>query len=99
MNKNDENCVSKRPKNCKKNAHQYVDVTLPINLEPIAVIGDINIECCGEPDIIYKNKCDCYNKYTELVITQTIIVTIPIEYEINTFTGKSDIKCKEKVCK
>lgn len=91
------NLQPRRSKTCKKNVHELADILLPIKLEPETTIGEIITECCGEPSIICKNNCDCHNNnYCELVITQTIRITIPIEYGVNTYTGKSNIKCKDK---
>jgi hypothetical protein len=97
------NCIGnvqqKKPKTCKKNVHQYADVLLPVKLEPVTIVGEITTECCGEPSVVCKNNCDCHsNNYCELVITQTICIVIPIEYGINTSTGKSNIKCKDRDC-
>lgn len=89
----------KKPKTCKKNVDQYADLSLPVKLEPVAIVGEITIECCGEPNIICKNNCECHNNnYCEVVITQVICVTIPIEYGVNINAGKSNIKCKDKYC-
>lgn len=93
------NFQSKKPKTCKKNVHQHADVQLPVNLEPVTIVGEIITECCGEPSIVCKTNCDCHNNnYCELVITQTICIVIPIEYGVTMCVGKSNIKCEDKGC-
>jgi len=92
-----ENLQSKKPRPCRKNAHQYTDIVLPVKLEPVTIVGEITTECCGEPSVVCKNTCDCHNNNVcELVITQTISVVIPIEFGVNSVAGKSSIKCKDK---
>lgn len=85
----------KKPRSCKKNVNQYTEITLPIKLEPITAVGEIETECCGEPHVVCKTSCD---SHSELFITQTIKLTIPIEYRINKISGKSKLKCKNKDC-
>lgn len=85
----------KKPKICKKKVNQYTEITLPIKLEPVTIVGDIETECCGEPHVSCRTNCDCHS---ELFITQTIRLTIPIEYSVNKTIGKSKLKCKSKEC-
>lgn len=88
------NSQPKKIKTCKRNAHQFADISLPVKLKPVTIVGEISTECIGEPSII----CDYSNNLCEIVITQTICITIPIEYGVKPNVGKSNIKCKDKGC-
>ena len=76
---------------CVKLGHQHADVSVPIQLSPKATIGDIVLECCGEPEV----KCheDKHKDVCEVIVTQKVCIKIPIRYQINACAGESIIKC------
>lgn len=83
----DETC----PKdNCKKNAHQHADISVPIKLKPEAVLGKIEMECCGEPK--FECKKESHDKECEIVLIQKVCIKIPVRYKIEASAGKSFIQ-------
>jgi hypothetical protein len=92
---NCNNCPPKKQKTCKKDVQTCSDISLPVKLEPVTIVGEIETTCCGEPHIICKNNCE---NNCEIVITQTVCIVIPIEYGVKAIQGKSNIKCIDKSC-
>ncbi len=98
-----KNDIMKRPdddygcgKNgCDRECSIHTNVKLPVEFEPEANVGKIEIECCGDPEI----KCECNGKGgIDAVIFQNVFVKIPICYDVKVKTGRSqtDCKCSEK---
>ena len=77
---------------CKKECTLYTGVSVPVELEPDAKVGRIEVECCGNPEIKIEGCCDCKER---VVITQKFFVKIPICFEMKTEIGKSEIECKK----
>lgn len=81
---------------CKKTAYQYADVSVPVKLKSDAEIGDVEIECCGEP-VIRCCSGECANS-CEVIITQKISIKIPVHYKVDACMGDSAISCGEEAC-
>lgn len=92
---NSNNYPPKKPKTCKKDIHTSAKVLIPVKLEPITSVGEIEVSCCGEPHVICKPNAD---NSSEIVISQTICLTIPIECGIKGSTCKAEVKCNHKEC-
>ncbi len=76
---------------CLKVGQQYADVNVPLQLKPKAIVGDIVMECCGDPEVKclqdkQKNTCD-------VIVTQKVCIKIPICYGIDANVGESGITC------
>ena len=83
---------------CSKVSCQYADITLPVEIKPDAKVGEIKLECCGEPSVTCKkgqSKDVC-----EIKINQKICVKIPICYKVETCVGNKNIccNCNDKCC-
>lgn len=76
---------------CEQIARQYADISTPVELKPKTKIGKIKAECCGEPTVVCEE--DICSNSCDVVITQKIIVTIPIKYEMSACVGTSTIEC------
>ena len=81
---------------CTRVTYQYAEVSVPVKVKPIAKVGKIETQCCGNPIITDHMKkdddCECKG-VCELEITQTICVKIPIEYCAITDIGENKVKC------
>lgn len=77
---------------CDKECELFTGVNVPVEIEPDAKVGKIDVECCGEPEIKIERCHDCKQK---IVITQKFFVKIPICFKIKTEVGKSEIDCKK----
>ncbi|MGN0517895.1 MAG: hypothetical protein ACI4II_04135 [Acutalibacteraceae bacterium] len=80
---------------CVKNCYHYADISVPIEMKPNAKLGDVSIECCGEPSVeCCENKCG----YTcEITVKQKISIRIPIRYEVDVNMDESAINCDNGV--
>ncbi|MBQ8605862.1 MAG: hypothetical protein IJ408_03925 [Clostridia bacterium] len=78
---------------CYKECDFFTGVSLPLEIKPEAKVGDIEVECLGDPEV--KKICteDCSHK---IVITQNFFVKVPVCYYIKTAVGKCDSICKDK---
>lgn len=70
-------------------------VSVPVEIEPFAKVGQISTKCQGKPiitpgEICDHNKCD---KTCKFVITQEIVVAIPISFGAKTIIGEEVIEC------
>jgi hypothetical protein len=74
---------------CKRTIAQKADVSIPIDINPTAVVGRIQSECLGEPKIT-RDKC---KDTCMITVTQTISVKIPIQYKVSTNVGESEVVC------
>lgn len=74
------------------------EVSLPVRLQPNAAIGEISTECCGEPVVTVRqfcgSRCGC-----EIVITQTVCVSIPVEYGAEAQAGDPGVICRKSGCR
>lgn len=76
---------------CSKINYQYTNISVPIELKPNTVAGDIVVECCEEPVIeCCEDKC---KNSCEITITQKVRIKIPICYQIDACVGESVISC------
>ena len=76
---------------CKRTVIQKADVSVPVEIKPNATIGRIKSECIGEPHIT-SERCN-QEGGCRFVITQTICVRIPIQYNVQTEVGENEITC------
>ena len=56
---------------CDKECELFTGVNVPVEIEPDAKVGKIDVECCGEPEIKIERCHDCKQK---IVITQKFFV-------------------------
>ena len=76
---------------CVKTGYQYADISVPMELKPSATLGDIIMECCGEPDVdCRESKC---GDSCEITITQKVSIKIPVHYQVSACVGNSTINC------
>ncbi len=78
---------------CVKECNLYTGVSVPVEIEPEANVGKIDVECCGDP--VIKNECS-YDKKHKIVITQKFMIKIPVCYQVKTYVGKCESNCKDK---
>ncbi len=88
----DRSRFSQNNSTCVSVGSQCAQVSLPVNLKPYALLGEIKTECCGEPNISLRTGCS--GKY-EMIITQTICIKIPIEYGACVRTGGIYVNCNQ----
>ena len=67
---------------------------LPIEIKPKAIVGDIKVECCGNPVIKRKGKCDS----CDIVISQKVSVKIPLRYTVTAKVDPENINCGDAKC-
>lgn len=76
---------------CIKIGYQYMDVSVPIRLNPRTSLDKVEIECCGEPTVSCQESC-C-NNTVEAVVTQRVRVKFPIHYTVTACMGESVLDC------
>lgn len=93
---NDMELAGKKPDDyeCVKHAYQSAEVSLPIEIKPTVKVGDIETECCGEPIVQCVDKCET----SEILITQKVLIKIPLCYRFVSCVGHSEFKCDEPWC-
>lgn len=84
----ENSCVSEC---CETVATQYADISIPVEIRPTAVIGEIETQCCGDPVICCKETSS--GKSAEITITQKINIKIPIEYCTEACIGDTSVSC------
>lgn len=74
---------------CKRIINQKADVSVPIEITPDAIVGRIQFECLGNPQI---DNDQCGDS-CRIVVTQRISVRIPIQFNVATDVGESEVVC------
>lgn len=77
---------------CVRTGVQYADITTPISVEPHVKIGGIETEYIGVPDVCC-TESRCKNVFN-IVLTQKLRITIPIQYGVTACVEESDITCR-----
>ena len=93
MEKCAECCGADAGTACTGVAAQLVDVSLPIKIKPSAVVGEIDTECCGEP-VVTIRQSTCCGKGCHIIITQSICITIPVEFSADAEEGEISAVCR-----
>ncbi len=83
---------------CTKTYFQHANISLPVEIKPAAMVGEIEMECCGEPVLTNRACKDCNT--CEVLITQQLCVKIPIVYKVsaNISDCASIISCENPDC-
>lgn len=77
---------------CEKECNVHTNVKLPVEFEPEANIGRVEVECCGDPEVC----CECTHEGTvKVIITQNLFVKIPVCYEVKVKSSKSHVECRD----
>lgn len=79
---------------CFRTCQQFADIDVPIEIKPKAIVGKIKVECCGNPVIKHKGKCDS----CDIVISQKISVKIPIKYVVAVKVDEARVDCGDAKC-
>lgn len=80
-----------RPGDCMRECYGFADVSVPVELRPNTVIGSIETECCGDPDITCEHESG--NGRCCIVLTQRVRIKIPIDVGVSAVTGCSSVSC------
>lgn len=76
---------------CTNISYQYAAVSLPVEIKPTAKMGEIEVECLGDPFMeCRENRC---KKTCEVTILQNIRVRIPITYKVVACAGDATVEC------
>lgn len=82
---------------CTKTAHQYAEVTLPVEIRPEVKLGNVETECCGEPTVICREEKHCGT--CEITIIQKLCIKIPVTYKVKVCKKEEKICCEmEGIC-
>lgn len=76
---------------CDKECDIYTGISVPVELEPDADFGEVKTKCSGDP--IVRFEC-CEGDSIKFVITQQVIVEIPVCFKIKCKHGKCKADCK-----
>ncbi len=77
---------------CKKYSKHFIDITTPVDITPEVRVGDVEIECCGDPIVICdKDRKNC--NACHLVFVQKISIKVPIRYDFKADVGESCTDC------
>lgn len=82
-----------RPDSCSKSATQCVSVSLPVEVSPVASVGEITTSCQGTPVVTCQT--DGTRNVCVLTVTQQVCMTIPVNYGVRTSAGTAEIGCAE----
>ena len=73
---------------CNKVSTQCVDVTASVILSPTAVMGSPTVTCTT----------DAAGTSCEVIMTQQVCVSIPVQYKVELTPGQSAIACAGDSC-
>lgn len=69
---------------------QYADISIPVELKPDVFIGRIEAECI---EVSQSSEPAEPDKTCNILVTQTLHLTIPVTYKISACIGDPDINC------
>ncbi|MGN0570968.1 MAG: hypothetical protein ACI4K9_02160 [Candidatus Fimenecus sp.] len=76
---------------CTKTGYHYADISVPLELKPNTTLGDVEVECCGEPSV------DCRKREggntCVVTVTQKVNLKIPIRYQVTACMGETAMDC------
>lgn len=78
-------------KDCTKLAKHYMDIKLPVEIKPEANVEKIQMECCGEPEVVCDNPQSLNTCH--LLLVQKVCIKIPIRYTFKHDIGESIVDC------
>ena len=78
---------------CDKDAFQFVDISVPVEICPDVKLGRIETECCGDPFI--QCECEPCGSNLSIIVTQSVKIKIPVKFDIKTIEGNGFIKCSD----
>ena len=76
---------------CEKTGFQYADICVPVTLRPDIIVGRVETECCGEPEISC-TAAEAKNA-VEISICQRVSIKIPLHYSVEACAGEGKIEC------
>ncbi len=79
------------PDKCCNTGFEVAKVSLPIEILPQTFVGDVDVDCFGEPCVTCE--CDPCGSSCRVVITQRIKIKIPYKIGVKAITGCSNIFC------
>lgn len=82
---------------CQSTVAQFADLSLPVKLKPYALLGRASTTCCGDPVVTIKQSCSC-TAGCEIIITQGICISIPVEYGTVIDPGELIVYCRKSPC-
>lgn len=81
---------------CDNDAVQFVDISVPVEICPDVKLGRIETECCGDPFV--QCECEPCGSNLSIVVTQSVKIRIPVEFNVKTIEGNGFIKCCDGCC-
>lgn len=85
---NGQNCVGS---DCRTVIDREARVQTPVDVKVIARLGDVELQCCGEPATAVT---DCKDG-CRLLVVQHLNVRIPLYYEAVVSACRSETDCAE----
>ena len=77
---------------CERETKVHTNVKVPVEFEPNARIGEVEVECCGDPEV----KCECTHEGTiRVVIEQNLFIKVPVCYDVKVKAGRSHVDCRD----
>ncbi|MEE1279231.1 MAG: hypothetical protein UHH95_00180 [Oscillospiraceae bacterium] len=81
---------------CDNDAVQFVDISVPVEICPDVKLGRIETECCGDPFV--QCECEPCGSNLSIIVTQSVKIRIPVEFNVKTIEGNGFIKCCDGCC-
>lgn len=76
---------------CTKTGYHHADIRVPLELKPNTALGDVEVECCGEPTVDCRKSEDC--NACKVTVTQKVNIKIPIRYQVTACMGETAMDC------
>ncbi len=92
-NEQDDNATCCHQDGCVVVGYKNADVIIPFNVEPDTIVGCVETECCGKPEICCEHN-PCENGMNFAII-QHVKIKIPIKIGINTIAGEPVVRCSD----
>lgn len=81
---------------CDRTVVQCVDISAPVTLSPNTSIGTPTATCQGQPTVTCTT--DAAGTSCEVIMTQQVCVSIPVQYKVELTPGQPAIACAGDSC-
>lgn len=81
---------------CYASAYQDINLCVPVTLKAFSEVGNIEVECIGNPIVRSKDyECSYKSSNTcKFTISQKLRVTIPVTFDAKAEMGEASVECE-----
>ena len=87
--------VIQQSSECPTTTYQEVDVCVPVSIAPYATVGEVQVNCCGEPTVT-QGTASCAGTVggtCAFTISQRVCIAVPVVFGASAVVGNYAVNC------